>query len=211
MRYPSILVLSLLTLSCGYNSDTMTRFYEDGRAKPMIAVAPMIDTTAFDASWSLSEELTSMLVQKIGQDGKIYVVAKEDDSFTENPFSQNLDWVKREFHDQDFVVFLELVEHEMVPANKLKKDLPPQEVSTNLNMAVRVRALDLRGPTPQVVLQEMVRDTYFIPKTLLPTDYSRVVWGSPEYRRSPMAVAHMQLIQQISARVSDYILLAKSR
>jgi hypothetical protein len=211
MRYLPTLLLVLLGVGCSRGNDTMTRFHEDGRAKPVVAIAPMIDTTTQDASWSLSEEITSMIVQRMGQGGKLFVVSNEDDSFTDNPFGPELGWVKREFHDQEFVVFLELVEHEAVAANKLKKNLPPQEVSTNLNMAVRIRVLDLRSATPKVVLQEMIRDTYFIPKTLIPTDYTSVVWGSDTFLTSPMGIAHTQLVQEIVSRVSDYILLAKSQ
>ncbi len=211
MRYLPTVLLGLLAVACNRNNDAMTRYHEDGRAKPVVAIASMIDTTSFDAPWSVSEELTSMVVQRVGQSGKIFVVSKEDDAFTENPFGQDLEWVKREYPEQEFVVFLELVEHETAPANPSKKNVPIQEMSTNLNMAIRLRIIDLRGASPKIVLQEMVRDSYFIPKTLIPTNYSVVVWGSDEYRKSPMGIAHTQLVQEISARISDYILLAKSR
>ena len=57
----------------------------------------------------------------------------------------------------------------------------------------------------------MVRDSYYIPKTLIPVNYNEVVWGSDEYKKTPMGIAHSQLIQEIVSRVSDYVLLAKSR
>ena len=57
----------------------------------------------------------------------------------------------------------------------------------------------------------MIKESYFIPKTLIPTDYNTAVWGTDEFRNSPMGIAHAQLAQEIAARVSDYILLAKSR
>lgn len=189
----------------------MTRYHENGMAKPVVAVASMIDTTSFDAPWSLSEELTSTLVQRMVQGNQIYVEAQDEAPFAENPFGNDLSWIKREFPTHEFIVFLELVEHELVPAVKSKKNLPPQEISSNLNMAVRIRVIDLRGPSPRIVLQEMVRDSYFVPKTLLPTDYSIVTWGTEGFRKSPMGIAHAQLIQEIANRVSDYILLAKSR
>ena len=81
----------------------------------------------------------------------------------------------------------------------------------NLNSAIRVRLMDLRSTTPKIVLQEMIKGSYFIPKTLLPTDYEQIVWGSKEYSQSPMGIAHGQLISEVVSRVNDYILLAKSR
>lgn len=211
MRFLIPIALCLLAAACNSSNESMTRYHENGMAKPVVAIASMIDTTSFDAPWSLSEELTSMLVQKIVQGNQIYVEAPDEPSFAENPFGNDLSWIKKEFPSHEFVVFLELVEHETVPAIKSKKNLPPQEISSNLNMAVRVRVVDLRGSAPRIVLQEMIRDNYFIPKTLLPTDYSLVTWGTEDYRKSPMGIAHTQLVQEIAHRVSDYILLAKSR
>jgi hypothetical protein len=189
----------------------ISRYHEDGRAKPIVAVAPLIDTTSFDAPWSLSEELTAMIVQRVGESGEVFVRSAENSAFAENPFGSDLNWIKREFEGKEFVVFLELVQHEAAPVSQEKRNLPPQEVSTNLNMSVRMRVIDLRGPSPQIVLQEMVKESYFVPKTLMPTDYSQVVWGTDDYRQSPMSIAHAQLVQELSDRISDYVLLAKSR
>ncbi len=215
MRKLPILMLSLLLGACCCKSgEEMTRYHEDGRAKPVVAIASMIDTTSFDAPWSISEELTSMVVNQVTNSGLIFVNSKDEYAFAENPFGNDLSWAKREFNNQEFVVFLELVEHETVPetkGKKIPKNVSLQEYSNNLNTAVRVRVVDLRGASPKIVLQEMVRDSYFIPKTLLPTDYSQVVWGTDDYRKSPMGIAHTQLVQEISARVTDYIMLAKSR
>ena len=214
MRKISTLFLGLLAVSCSQNNEQMSRYHEDGRAKPVIAVASMIDTTSFDCPWSLSEELTSMIVQQMGQGGKIFVHSTPEFPFVENPFGNDLSWVKREFHNEEFVVFLELVEHANTPVlkgNKTPANLSPQEVSTNLEMAVRIRVIDVRGSAPKSVLQEIVRDSYYIPKTLIPVDYNQIVWGSDDYRKTPMSIAHIQLAQEITARLSDYILLAKSR
>jgi hypothetical protein len=210
MRYPLAILLSLAAFSCSRNSnDEMSRFHEDGRAKPSVAIASMLDTTSFDASWSLSEELTAGIMNSISHTGKIFVHSREESPFTENPFGSGLAWMKREFQADEFVAFLELVEHEFTPVRT--KGTTLQESSHNLNMAVRVRVVDLRGNTPKIVLQEMIRDTYFVPKSLIPNDYNSEVWGTEEFRKSPMGIAHSQLIKNISDRISDYILLAKSR
>jgi hypothetical protein len=189
----------------------MTRFHDDGRAKPVVLIPQMVDTSSFDAPWSVSEELTTMLVDRFATGGQLYVAKNEDVAFTENPFGQDLSWMKREFPNQEFVVFLELVEHETLPVDKSKRDLPPQEVSMNLNTSVRMRVVDLRNTNPKVILQETVRDSFFIPKTLLPTNYNHVTWGMREYEQTPMKGAHEALVSEIAARVTDYVLLAKSQ
>lgn len=212
MRFLSILAFGfLITSCCCRDQNEMTRYHEDGRAKPVVLVRQMIDTSSFDAPWSVSEELTGMLFDRLSNNGQIFVSKSEDAAFTENPFSKETSWMRQEFPEQEFVVFLELVEHETVPLDKSKRDLPPQEASMNLNTAVRLRVVDLRGASPKVILQETVKESFFIPKTLLPTNYNLVTWGSPEYDETPMKNAHVSLVNEIAERVTDYILLAKSR
>lgn len=210
MRCISAILLALAAISCNRtNNDEMSRFHEDGRVKPSVAIASLLDTTSFDASWSLSEEFTSEVVNLIAGSGQVFVHSKEESPFTENPFGADLSWMKREFHSEEFVAFLELVEHEFVPVKA--RGVAVQEASANLSMAVRLRVIDLRSATPKVVLQEMVRDAYFVPKTLVPNDYSVDIWGTENFRKSPMGIAHSQLIHEIANRITDYILLAKSR
>lgn len=215
MRYllTSLLASVLVVAGCCCKSkgdQTATRYHEDGRAKPIAAVAAMIDTTSFDAPWSIAEELTSSIVQSISGWNAIYIQSQDDFAIAENPFDNDLSWMKREFQNQEFAVFLELAEHELVPSTK-QKHTHPQDTAHNLNMGIRIRVVDLRGSAPKIVLQEMVRDSYYIPKTLLPTDYNTTSWGSEEYRKTPMGIAHAQIAQEIATRINDYILLAKSR
>lgn len=210
MRYIPAILIALAAVSCNRNNnDQVSRFHEDGRIKPSVAIASMLDTTTFDASWSLSEELTQGVMDQIAKSGSIFVHSQEESPFTENPFGTDLSWMKREFDSEEFVVFLELVEHEFTPVKT--KGVTLQEASSNLNMAVRMRVIDLRPATPKIVLQEMVRDSYFVPKTLIPTDYSVDAWGTEGFRKTPMGIAHAQLIKDIASRVNDYIVLAKSR
>ncbi len=213
MRFGSLL-LSVLLTGCATGSIPLARYHEDGRAKPIVAVASVIDATSSEFPWSLSEELTDSIVHKVSEKGVLYVNSPDGIALADNPFGSDLSWVKREFADQEFAVFLELVEHETVPANMSRKqaaNLSPQEVSTNLNMAVRLRVLDLRGDEPRIVLQEMVRESYYTPKSLLRPNYAISGWGTQEYASTPMGIAHGQLVQEVSTRLNDYILLAKSR
>jgi hypothetical protein len=211
MRYLPAFVAALLATSCGTNYEIATRYHEDGRAKPVIAVAPLLDTSSFDVPWSLSEEFTSLLTKQLAQGNQIFVSSQDEFAVAENPFTSDLSWMKQEFQPNEFVVFLELVEHQMVSLSKDKSIAFPQEVAKNLEMGIRVRVIDLRDASPKIVLQEMIRDSYYIPKTLIPTDYNTVVWGSEDYQKSSMGIAHAHVSQEIAGRVAEYILLAKSR
>jgi Tfp pilus assembly protein PilP len=214
MRRLIPLLLILAAGSCSKNNTDLTRFHEDGRAKPAVTIASVMDATSFDASWSLSEELTSLIVQKVAQNSSVYVTSRDEFGCTENPFGKELSWIKREFNDDQFVVFLELVEHENCPVAKGKKkplEGIPFETSMNMKSAVKMRLVDLRGSTPKIVLQEMIRDSYYIPKNTVPTDYRVATWGTNEYAGSPMSHAHSQLAQEIALRINEYVHLAKSR
>jgi hypothetical protein len=210
MRYLPIYLLTLFAAGCcsRCKNDTATRYHEDGRMKPIVAMPAMIDTTSFDVPWSISDELTSQIVQLISKKGQIFIQSRDDFAIASNPFIGDLSWMRQEFENQEFAVFLELAEHELVPVEKGAAGL---DTSNNLNIGIRVRVLDLRGASPKVVLQEMVRESYYIPKTLFPVDYNSVTWGSSDYQKSSMGIAHAQIAQEVASRVSEYILLAKSR
>ena len=213
-RFISCALVAAAALSCSKTNNDLSRYHEDGHAKPAVALASVIDTTSFDAPWSLSEELTSMIADKVAQGGLIYISAKDDLNYTEQPFGNDLSWMKREFPQEQFVAFIELVEHENVALSKGSKKRVaeiPFETSTSLKMAVRLRVVDLRPSTPSIVLQEVIRDSYYIPRTLEPTNYAVATWGTDEYAHSPMGLAHAGLVGEIASRISEYIQLAKSR
>ena len=210
MRRFAPILLTLTAIACSKSGSDLTRFYEDGRAKPVVAIASVIDATSVDLPWSLSEELTSMIVDGVSQGGRICVMAKDELAATDAPFGPDLSWMKKEFPEDQFVVFLELVEHN-IAAVEPKTGAAPFETAMNLNTTVKLRVVDVRSLSPKIVLQEQVRNSYFIPKNMVPTDYAVSGWGTNEFPRTPMGQAHRQLVHEITLRINDYILLAKSR
>ena len=209
------IALSFAAIACSKNGNDLTRFHEDGRAKPVVAVTSVIDATSLDLPWSLSEELTSMIVNAVSSNGSIYVTAKEDLSVTDIPFGNDLSWIKREFPDDQFVVFLELAEHDFVAEGQDKPGKPaapvPFETAMSLRLAIKMRVVDVRAASPKIVLQEMIRDSFFVPKNMVPVDYTVSGWGTNDFMKSPMGLAHAQIVREISSRIADYIQLAKSR
>jgi hypothetical protein len=177
-----------------------------------------MDSTCYDIPWSLSEELSSLINQKIVRQNNVYISKKEEGFFLsshDNPFENNIEWVKKSFKPNEFVVFLELLEHDDIPLTKTTKNpkkLPEsRKEASNLNMSIRLRIIDIRGDTPKIVLQEMIQDTFYMANNIDKIDYNIVTWGTDEYATSPMGIAHSQFVKQITERITDYILLAKSR
>ena len=214
LRYFLAILLAFCAIGCNDKNkdETTSRYYEDGRAKPIVAIPPMMDSTSYDIPWSLSEEFTSLVHNRLARKGSMFLPSPEEMevnlSPSQNPFDANISWIKNTFKGNEFVVFLELIEHDNEQIGEPKKT---GEAATNLNMAVRIRILDIRGEKPKIILQEKIVDSYYLSKNLFQEDYNRTVWGSADYNTTPLAMAHIQLAKEIIGRINDYITLAKSR
>jgi len=198
-----LILTSIMFVSCD-NSTSTSRYYDDGRSKPVLAINTVIDSTSYDLPWSLSEEFSNMITKNLSTNKNIYINDGETvDKLlaSENPFTPDISWMKNKFNPNEFVVFLELIKHE----NQKEKN------GTNLGMAMRLRIVDVRSTTPKVVLQESIKDNFFIAKGDFSENYQRVVYGSNEYKTTRMGMAHEHLAKHISDRISDYIALSKSR
>ena len=213
-----ILITALFLASCGNKNNNLQtlRYHDDGRAKPVVTIVPMIDSSSYEISWSISDEFTLLIKDKLLKQGDLFIQNNENIHLSndDNPFGSNLGWVKKSFHSSEFVVFLELVEHEDVPLIKTVKD--PSKISeakkaaVNLNVAMRLRIMDVRGDSPKIVLQEIIKDHYYIPNYMERTDYNITHWGTEEYKTSPMGIAHAQFSKHVIERINDYVTLTKS-
>lgn len=220
-RYIISLFLMILMSGCQTckdNGKNCTRFHDDGRAKPVALIIPMLDSSCYDVPWSLSEEFSSFIESSIKNTGKIFLQEKDDRAYFSshhNPFGNNISWMKKSFKPGEFVIFLELVEHENISILKTVKDptkVPASRRSaSNLHMAIRLRIVDIRGDKPKIVLQEMLRDTCYMSNNIDNPDYNYIKWGSEEYKNSPMGIAHKNFAKEIVDRITDYVMLAKSR
>ncbi len=215
LKYASLAAIILLT-SCQHDSAENTVSSRSQSTKPHLAIAPLIDNTKQSIAWSLSDEITYSLFYKLDQKDKFHI---EDPQKTlsvtrklqssNDPFSDDLKWVKRSFSKNDFVVFLEMLQHEEVP-NLYSSTDKPQDCSSQLKMAMRVVLVDVRSEQPKVILQEIVNDTHFIPKQFNQYNFHQASWGSEEFYISPLGMAHSQFLKEISSRIEDYIQLAQS-
>lgn len=194
------------------------RYYDDGREKPIVTLIPMFNRMDLPFAWDIAKELTNQLRSDIQKKGSLFLSPQEmSDAITsslsdeEQPFSKDYSWVKNFFQKEQFLVFLELVEHEIAPQSTR---IPfSQEVKSTylLKMLVRARIIDLRSPKPSVILQEFIRYSHKIPTNSLQIDYEKNCFGTPNYSATPIAVGHRGLCKEIAKRLEDYILLAKSK
>lgn len=212
----SFVAIILLCSFCACQSrskEQFTKYYEDGRAKPTVAIVPVMDSTSFDFPWSLSEEFTDLVVTKASQKGSLFIPNDKESSspisYSQDLFSLDLSWMKQAFSQNEFVVFVELLEHNK--STVFKKNIPFSELPSNLDISLRVRVVDLRREKPEIILQEKISDSYYISKNYLPVDYNQTCWGSDDYKTTAFAITHSEIAKQLIERINDYIMLAKSR
>lgn len=220
-RAAIVICLAALAAGCQKpDSDSRQAYYYREKesvkpvVKPVVALVPIIDSTASELPWSLSDELTESIHERLQQKEKLHLI--EDQKIraitkalspSDNPFANDLTWVKNAFANDEFVVFVELIEHDEIPLNGQKVH-SPKESSFELNMTARIRVVDLREQQPQIVLQELIHDTHFIPKRFSRFNFEQVIWGQDHYHISPLGLAHGALSKEIAKRVEDYILLS---
>lgn len=210
--------LSLCVMGCQHQNNSTAAIEQQTKSnKPIVALVPVIDHSHSDLTWSVSDELTRAVHERLLKHDALYLMGQEKVaaatkklSNDHDPFGSNIEWIKRAFKDNEFVVFMELVEHNELPLYS-SKEASLQDSAAELNMAMRVRVFDLRGPEPKVVLQELLQNSQHIPRQFTKANFYQVPWGNEAFDISPLGMAHAQLSREIASRLEDYILIAEKK
>jgi hypothetical protein len=180
--------------------------------RPIVAIVPLLDHSRSNLNWDLSQELSETLRHRLAQKNHLYLVGES--SFpnaqkyltARDPFEVDTSWITKAFHDQEYVVFTELMEHLEAPITALKND---QDSPAELHLSVRVHVFDLREKTAKVILQEIVEQSHHIPRQFTKNQFSQVKWGDEAFDVSPLGIAHDSLCKEVATRIEDYILSGK--
>ncbi len=210
-----IFAISALFTSCQKDSDTLSVNSQSQTFNPSIAIAPVIDNSESELSWDLSDEITYSLSSRLVQKCKLNVADPQKtktqikkNRVQDNPFGEDLNWVKKTFPGEDFVVFIEFMEHqELIRENEGISS--PESLSADLILALRLRIVDARREQPMVILQEIIQDSHFIPRQFTRYNFQQAPWNSEEFSITPTGIAHALLIKELSSRIEDYIFLSK--
>jgi hypothetical protein len=205
--------LLLSFIACGFDDRPQNR-QSQVQTKPVVSIVPVIDNTNNTYAWNLSDELSSAIYNRIARKDRVIVnrssqVRSKANQIAEgqNPFGPDVAWMKKVFQGDQFVAFLELVEHEEVPQQS-KKKVDVQNWSADLNMSMRIRVLDLRGNEPKAILQEIVRQSHYIPRPFAQPGFFQVSWSDECFNISPIGLAHSDFTKEIALHIEDYILRA---
>ncbi len=185
------------------------------KARPVVTIVPMIDSTNNALSWNLSDEMTTALYHRMSRQDQFYLVdlnqakvktRKLHDS--QNPFGSDISWVKKAFAGDEFVVFMELIEHHEMLRQDRARTMDPKTCAADLNLGMRVRVFDTRGKEVKVVLQEIIHNSHFVPRQYTHVNFTQAKWGDEGFSISPVGLAHNDFIKDIAERLEDYILLS---
>lgn len=212
-RFLMLSCCALLASGCYSNSNSENQTTQSTAVlkKPVVTVVPLIDHSESEIAWNLSEELTISVCSRLSQTDKyhllepqkVFALTKKLND-TQNPFGNDLSWVKKAFSQDDYVVFMELIRHDEIPLTS-NKTPSAADAPADLNMSLRLRVIDLRGEQPQIVLQELVHETHRIARPFNRYNFTQVSWGENDYSISPIGMAHAQLSNIVAHRIGDYI------
>lgn len=203
-------LLSFVLCSCAerHFSANQFRYHDTGAPKPRIAIVPVITAKVKQMPWNLSDELTDLISDTFLETKQFYVtkdfsvLGKHLSDLSEiNPLIEDIRWLYENASSSEFVVFIELVEHELHPK---KSKIPPQAYT--LDMALRVHVIDIRGPEPKVILQELVQDSFNIS---IKINYGSDTFSKTTFFLSPLGSAHTHISKKVAKQIQEYILLAR--
>ncbi|MCF7806562.1 MAG: hypothetical protein K9M07_06570 [Simkaniaceae bacterium] len=210
------ILFSFIISGCHRQNQTeQTLYHDDGRCKSKVAFFNLVDHSKSNLPWDLSEEMTVEISKKLRQDDLTFLIPEDQIAWeyplqTEplNPFKDH-HWLIENHPDAEFIVFTELVEHDIVASNPDQD--ATQKTSYRLNLSTRVKVIDLRDDIPKVILQEIISQSQFIPWQFAGIDYNKTQWGKVMFTMTPIGLAHNRMIKTVAKRVQDYVLLAKSK
>lgn len=214
--YSIFLCLGAFTCGCktDQSSSSVSQVLQE---KPSVAVVPLIDNSEQSLGWNVSEEITYTLCSKLDQKNLLQLALPSQIRAQSkrmkgkhNPFGEDIHWVKEVFAEEEFVVFLELIEHREVPKEG-NRPAAPAALPAELKVSLRLRIIDNRGNAPQITLQEILQESHFIPRRFNQYNFDQCSWHDEEFSVSPVGIAHSQLIKELKDRIESYILLAKAR
>lgn len=226
------LAAGVSSILLGCNSDRYqqhaVRYHEDGRAKAVVTLTPVFDHHDIHLPWSLADDLTEMIKTRLLKKANVYVgnadslvkTYEDEEQLIEKPYQHydenksstiHVDSLKLKFPKTEFVVFLELAEHEIHPKNFSGSFMDAITPSQEMQLAMRIRIYDLRFDQPQIILQELVEQTHLVPKQLAKLNYDSPIWGKKTYSISPIGFAHAQLAKEVATRIENYLILAKTK
>lgn len=200
-------LFSLFLTSCnGPHHVDYFPYHDDGTMKPRIALIPVQDLSNSDVPWCLAQELNQGVRYHAMDSGELYLLSRSemgeglDKCRNYALFGPDLSYAKN-FSDADYVVALELIEHEEQEFDKRVHNCGINLSGRVLVMKMRLRIIDVRCKEPRILLQEIVKYDCSIPRCKRGTNLNLIPYGAEAYPQSPYGTAHKSFTEIIVSRI----------
>ena len=192
-----------------------TLVHQDGRIKPKLLTLNVIDRSSNSIPWDLSSEFTELVHHQLKNFGSIYLQSPEDLDENIDPYElakqiqRSPKLCSTKIGAEEFLASVEIIEHKIAPTGH--KTIQANAQTHLLTIKARIKVFDLRKNKAELVLSEIVESQTFVPWQLSTINYKKNHINTTQYKVTPIGLGHKQMAQQISERIHDYVLLAKSR
>lgn len=204
VRHALFTLFALLMLcGCQTQYSDYFPFRDDGTQKPHVALLPVINGSKYSNGEKVCNDLTRDIRKDIMRHGTLFLFSDEETSAmmlrAKEPdyFSRDLSYAK-DFSPAEYVVVVELIEHNIVPREAVKNAYMIQgpKAKYALAMKARMRVIDRRNNNPKVILQEIVEVNHIVPDAVA-TQYALQADG--------FDVPHDRLVDDVVDRLEGVI------
>lgn len=215
-RLSIVFVATIATLfsGCANHYRDTALYSSSGRAKPLIAVLPVIDSTDKKPyNWDLSQEFTTEIRKHVADSSRLYLLnvggATSISAALNTPHVDEIpDTLLDALAPAEFVLVSEVIDERITPvglknANASRPHLA--DTGTKISLAIRLRVIDLRGKEPKIALQEVIYEDHDVSKAYSTGDHNKCPWGDVKYGLTPIGMAHSKAIRKLVAHVEGYV------
>ncbi len=211
-----LLLIAFLFSSCG---TTCYFGSEKGCCRPSLALLPIVDSTiCANLEWAIADELGTRLERKLEGEGNFKIIPK---SYV-TPFAQGLS--SEQLFNRDltsfsclpvdsYAVVVEIAAYDRLPCDTERPNsLKPHNArgcKEEIRAQLKLRVVKLDEGCPVLVLQETINSCQPLPYDNECIDYMENGWGSPGYVSTPISVANQKLVDELSNRITKYVLLCE--
>lgn len=200
------LLISLFVTSCGPRYVDYFPCHDDGKAKPQVALLPVMVPMETNESNELSRELTRKIRYEIMNDGELFLFSEQE---IQRGLSEigDVDWFcsnemfAQHYCKADFIVLNELIHAPSTP-HCLSDSCPCQ---TTFMVKMRVKVIDIRPRCPRVVLQEILTCDFAIPASADEVESGVPYWDWNSYKGSQLNRAHNKATTNLVRRIEEVI------
>ncbi len=203
--------ISLITFGCGPRYIDYFPRHDDGAVKPIVALLPVVDASELNLFCDLSAELTHDMRYEIRNEGEFYLLPPREIQMHLAQIGKidflSDDLLAQHFCNANFIILTELISHDSISSEPgacawMIKNHPDRET---LKVSMRIKIIDIRYPSPYVVLQEVVTSDYPIRKKDLEVELNELESDPQNYQTSSIGRAHDQLISAVVRRIEEVI------